>query len=400
MTAELASQRREHDAPVTLSTHVACRYLGQNYEQEVRMYQGHVDRSFELAIPIAPDVPTSCSASREGFHAIHRQAYGYDLPDQPIQSVYLGATASVTAARSSSSPMARPGPCPARPPPGRSWSAAGTWAEATILKRADLPVGCRVDGPAIIEEPDSTTYLPPGFRAEVHATSCLLLTDTNAAEPVHDRTCQRPAIDRVGLTLLHKQLVNICDEMAVSMMRTAYSPIFSEGLDFSTLILDRDGNLVATAGLNPAMLGASLYAATWIINEVGAENFDEGDVWIHNDPYRGGSHMPEHMMVTPDPHRRQHRGVRRQHRPHGRDRRHGAGFVRGDRDGHLPGRACGCRPCASSGTGSRSRTSGGSCSPTTARRPTRGATCTPCWAPCGSASGACGSSSPSAAWMP
>lgn len=107
------------------------------------------------------------------------------------------------------------------------------------------------------------------------------------------------SIDRVDLTLLHKQLVNICDEMAVSMMRTAYSPIFSEGLDFSTLILDRHGQLIATAGLNPAMLGASLYAATWIIKEVGAENFDEGDVWIHNDPYRGGSHMPEHMMVTP-----------------------------------------------------------------------------------------------------
>lgn len=106
-------------------------------------------------------------------------------------------------------------------------------------------------------------------------------------------------LDRVGLTLLHKQLVNICDEMAVSMMRTAYSPIFSEGLDFSTLILDAKGELIATAGLNPAMLGASLYAATWIINEVGPENFAEGDVWIHNDPYRGGSHMPEHMMITP-----------------------------------------------------------------------------------------------------
>ena len=50
-------------------------------------------------------------------------------------------------------------------------------------------------------------------------------------------------MDRVGLTLLHKQLENICDEMAVSMMRTAYSPIFSEGLDFSTLILDPSGNL-------------------------------------------------------------------------------------------------------------------------------------------------------------
>ncbi len=110
---------------------------------------------------------------------------------------------------------------------------------------------------------------------------------------------ESPVLDRVGLTLLHKQVSNICDEMAVSMMRTAYSPIFSEGLDFSTLILDRQGNLVATSGLNPSMLGASLYAATWIIGEVGEEHFDEGDIWIHNDPYRGGSHMPEHMMVTP-----------------------------------------------------------------------------------------------------
>jgi N-methylhydantoinase B len=105
--------------------------------------------------------------------------------------------------------------------------------------------------------------------------------------------------DHVNLTLLHRQLVNICDEMAVCMMRTAYSPIFSEGLDFSTLILDARGDLIATAGLNPAMLGASIYAATWVIREVGASSFEQGDVWIHNDPYRGGSHMPEHLMVRP-----------------------------------------------------------------------------------------------------
>lgn len=106
-------------------------------------------------------------------------------------------------------------------------------------------------------------------------------------------------LDKVALTLLHESLVNICDEMAISMMRTAYSPIFSEGLDFSTLILDGEGQLVATAGLNPAMLGASLHAATWVINEMGPDRFNDGDVWVHNDPYRGGSHMPEHMIVTP-----------------------------------------------------------------------------------------------------
>jgi N-methylhydantoinase B/oxoprolinase/acetone carboxylase alpha subunit len=105
--------------------------------------------------------------------------------------------------------------------------------------------------------------------------------------------------DLVELTLLYNQLVNLCDEMAFTMMRTAYSPIFSEGLDFSTLVLDAEGRLLATATLNPAMLGASLYAASWIISEVGQDAFTEGDVYVHNDPYRGGSHMPEHMMVTP-----------------------------------------------------------------------------------------------------
>jgi N-methylhydantoinase B/oxoprolinase/acetone carboxylase alpha subunit len=107
------------------------------------------------------------------------------------------------------------------------------------------------------------------------------------------------AVGRLDLAVFYQQLVNICDEMAVAMMRTAYSPIFSEGLDFSTLILDPEGHLVATARINPAMLGASLYAATWVINEIGADNLHEGDIWIHNDPYRGGSHMPEHMMITP-----------------------------------------------------------------------------------------------------
>lgn len=105
--------------------------------------------------------------------------------------------------------------------------------------------------------------------------------------------------DRLGLTLLYQQCVNICDEMALAMMRTAYSPIFSEGLDFSTMLLDANGELLAMAGINPAMLGASLYAPKWIVTEVGRESFGEGDVYVHNDPYRGGSHIPEHLVVTP-----------------------------------------------------------------------------------------------------
>jgi N-methylhydantoinase B/oxoprolinase/acetone carboxylase alpha subunit len=87
--------------------------------------------------------------------------------------------------------------------------------------------------------------------------------------------------------------------MAYAMMRTAYSPIFSEGLDFSTMVLDVNGDLVAMANMNPAMLGQSLFAGSWVIDELGADGFQPGDVVIHNDPYRGGSHMPEHLLVSP-----------------------------------------------------------------------------------------------------
>src|SRR5262245_59688549 len=114
--------------------------------------------------------------------------------------------------------------------------------------------------------------------------------------------------DPLVLKLLHDQLVNVCEEMASALMRTSYSPIFSEGLDFSALILDEQGDLVAMANMNPAMLGQALYSGRWVIDDIGADAFEPGDVVVHNDPYRGGSHMPEHLLVAPFFHDGQLRG--------------------------------------------------------------------------------------------
>jgi N-methylhydantoinase B/oxoprolinase/acetone carboxylase alpha subunit len=114
--------------------------------------------------------------------------------------------------------------------------------------------------------------------------------------------------DQIWLKILHSQLVNICEEMAVAMMRTAYSPVFNEGLDFSFVILDREGELMAMANMNPAMLGQALFSGRWVLDDLGAEDLAPGDVVVHNDPYRGGSHMPEHLLITPFFHERELRG--------------------------------------------------------------------------------------------
>lgn len=171
---ELASQRRRATETMLVTTHVACRYLGQNYEQEVRMYAGHVDRSFELAIPMAPQEPDFVGRLIAGFHSVHRAAYGYDLPDQPIQSVYLGATALVAAARVDVHPYAAAPAVEARPA-RRVLVAPGRWEEATVVRRDQLPVGYCLRGPAIVEERDSTTYVPPGYSCTVSSTWCLIL---------------------------------------------------------------------------------------------------------------------------------------------------------------------------------------------------------------------------------
>ena len=103
--------------------------------------------------------------------------------------------------------------------------------------------------------------------------------------------------DSVELTLLHNRLRSICREMGVAMMKTAYSPVFNEGFDFVCALFDRSGRMIAQAEYNPSMLGAANFSVGWVLEELGADAFRPGDVWIHNDPYRGGCHLPEHMLL-------------------------------------------------------------------------------------------------------
>ena len=178
--AELRAQLRSPEAQVDVTTYVACRYLGQNYEQEIRTEFGHVDRSFELAVPIGPEAAGFVARLADGYHATHRAAYGYEMRDQPIQSVYLGATALSPAPDVAIRPYAGNGDG-ALPATRRVLAAAGRRVDARIANRDALAVGAVLDGPAVIEEADSTTWVPPGFAATVHESQCLIIARDPAA---------------------------------------------------------------------------------------------------------------------------------------------------------------------------------------------------------------------------
>ena len=112
-------------------------------------------------------------------------------------------------------------------------------------------------------------------------------------------TSSPPAVDVVTMTVVANYLRNLCQEMGIAMMRTAFSTIFNEGIDFSCVVFDSQGRSVGAGEFCPAQIGAINLVVASCIEELGIDSFAEGDAIIHNDPYRGNCHLPEHMVLKP-----------------------------------------------------------------------------------------------------
>ena len=112
-------------------------------------------------------------------------------------------------------------------------------------------------------------------------------------------TAESETLDPVTLTVIDNFLTSTCRDMGVTMMKTSYSPIFNESLDFSCVIFDPEGQMLAQAEFCPSQIGTIKFTVTWTLDELGVDAFAPGDVILHNDPYRGSGHVPEHMMLKP-----------------------------------------------------------------------------------------------------
>lgn len=106
-------------------------------------------------------------------------------------------------------------------------------------------------------------------------------------------------IDLVTTAVVRGYLEATCREMGTALTRNAISPIFIEGQDFSCAVVDADRELIAAANYDPSHLCSMAYAADWGVLELGSEGIGPDDVVILNDPYRGGTHLPDVTMFAP-----------------------------------------------------------------------------------------------------
>ena len=171
----------------------------------------------------------------------------------------------------------------------------GQWHNAALVVREDLQPGDIVTGPAIIAEKNATTVVEPGWTAELTEFDHLALV-RHAQRAI--KYAAGTTADPVLLEVFNNLFMNIAEQMGLQLQNTAYSVNIKERLDFSCALFDAQGNLIANAPHMPVHLGSMGESIKTVIRE-NAGAMRSGDVFVLNDPYHGGTHLPDITVITP-----------------------------------------------------------------------------------------------------
>ena len=271
----------------------------------------------DTAIPVEL---AGLDAMRTAFETAHRATYSF-LMDRPliagavaVEAIGLteqpdlphvgeqGTDADVETSDGAGSPAGAGSSAVVRIHAGESWR------EAPLRHREQMRPGETVTGPAIIAEANATTVVDDGWQATLTASGHLLAERVTAPTEPDAGT----EADPVLLEIFNNLFMSIAEQMGFRLEATAQSVNIRERLDFSCALFDPDGNLVANAPHIPVHLGSMGSTVKEVIRRRGAAIGREGeligreggtmrpgDAYAVNDPYHGGTHLPDVTVVTP-----------------------------------------------------------------------------------------------------
>lgn len=238
------------------------------------------------------DVPFGTIADMTAaFEAAHDQRFGFvpaynHLILDLITAEAIGATsegATITA------------PYADTPRTTAAMYAGSTWCDVPLVDRASLKPGDTLDGPAILTEPTGTNIVEPGWQASATQDGNLILRRTTALRRTQ---AVGTSVDPVMLEVFNNLFMSIAEQMGATLANTAYSVNIKERYDFSCAIFDAAGDLVANAPHVPVHLGSMSESVRTVLRE-NAGDIAPGDVFMMNNPYNGGTHLPDVTVITP-----------------------------------------------------------------------------------------------------
>ncbi|MEC7304747.1 MAG: hydantoinase B/oxoprolinase family protein [Pseudomonadota bacterium] len=171
----------------------------------------------------------------------------------------------------------------------------GAPVTAPVYRRESIPAGGTVDGPALITEATATTIVEPGWQAEMTEIGNLVLRRVVARE---ERMAIGTSCDPVMLEVFNNLFMSIAEQMGYTLQNTALSVNVKERLDFSCAIFDSTGSLIANAPHMPVHLGSMGESVRAVIRD-NEGRIGPGDAYVLNNPYNGGTHLPDITVITP-----------------------------------------------------------------------------------------------------
>ena len=231
------------------------------------------------------------------FYQKHQLHYGY-LKNQEVEIVAARCEGTVAANRLKRWQIPRSFKSRTSKKTATIWY-QGAAIEVASWDRVELAAGDRVIGPALIADRHGTTIVDPGWQANVLPDEVLILERISQDDPVDHQPCSSPAenADPVQLEIFNSQFSSIASQMGVVLQKTSASVNVKERLDFSCAIFTGNGSLVVNAPHIPVHLGAMSETVRMIMQS--NPDVQNGDVFVTNDPYAGGSHLPDVTVVTP-----------------------------------------------------------------------------------------------------
>jgi 5-oxoprolinase (ATP-hydrolysing) len=230
------------------------------------------------------------------FADAHRARFGFITSDRAlvVEAVAVEATAPGERVAEARIPT-RQGEAPAAIDHVRVFT-EGEWHDAPVFDRSDLRASDLIYGPALIREANATTVVEPGWAAEVTALDHLLMRRVVALPSRVPAGSERP--DPVLLELFNNLFMNVAEQTGAVLQNTSMSVNIKERLDYSCAIFDSDGYLVANAPHIPVHLGAMGESVRTVLRRRRG-TLKPGDVVVLNNPYNGGTHLPDVTVITP-----------------------------------------------------------------------------------------------------
>ncbi len=248
-----------------------------------------------LVVPLASG-PEAITALAAAFEAAYRQRFAFLMPGRAlvieavsVEAVGEGERHDAPADTAAAAPAHTPAPAATV----RLYS-GGQWHAAALHLRESLQPGATLAGPAIVAEKNATTVVEPGWQAVLMPAGTLELQRVQARATQHAIGTEA---DPVMLEVFNNLFMNIAEQMGLRLQNTAYSVNIKERLDFSCALFSAAGELIANAPHMPVHLGSMSESIKTVIARNPA--MQRGDVYVLNDPYHGGTHLPDVTVVTP-----------------------------------------------------------------------------------------------------